>query len=39
MDQITGENKDLFDKEASSVLSQMNTFIINHENNTFPENL
>lgn len=39
LDQITGENKNQFDLEASSILGQMNTFIINHENNTFPENL
>nr|YP_009498239.1 hypothetical protein [Lactifluus piperatus]AWX53025.1 hypothetical protein [Lactifluus piperatus] len=37
LDQLSGNTKTHFDKEASSVLNQMSAFIANHDNNTFPK--
>lgn len=37
LDQISANTKDQFYSDAASILSQMNAFIINHENDTFPK--
>jgi hypothetical protein len=37
LDQISANTKDQFYSDAASILSQMNAFIINHENETFPK--